>query len=241
MSKTKIRWATKTVNPLTGCTKISPGCKFCYAEFLSEKYKERGMAKYAEGFSKVVFHERVLKKLLVGKDKIIFLNSMADTFHEDVSLEIIKKIFDTIKASKNEVLVLTKRYERALALSSELEWPDNLWMGFSVTCDKEVDAIDILRQIPAKTRFLSIEPLIEQLRSPLPLEGIHWVIVGGESGHKARPMDLAWARPIQKQCLVDQIPFFYKQNGGRGPKKGGMLLDGVEYSEWPKRGIGKKL
>jgi protein gp37 len=234
MAQTSIEWTELTWNPVTGCTKISPGCKFCYAEVMTRRLKAMGVEKYEAGFKKVRIHEESLGiPYTWKKSKVVFVNSMSDLFHKDVPLEFIQRVFQVMKENGQHVFqVLTKRAERLAEISHLLPWSHNIWMGVSVEDDRVLDRIDFLRQTGAKVKFLSCEPLI----GPLPdmnLTGIDWVIVGGESGHKARPMDSEWVLDIQEQCQTAQIAFFFKQWGGKNKKKAGRELNGQTYDEMP--------
>ena len=228
-----IEWTESTWNPLTGCTKISPGCKHCYAERMAKRLHAMGQPNYVNGF-KLTMHEHALEKPLEWKTpQVIFVNSMSDLFHKDVPLEFIKRVFDVMKrAHWHQFQVLTKRSERLRDLSPYLEWADNIWMGVSVENEKYIYRIDDLRKTGAKIKFLSVEPLI----GPLPkinLKGINWVIVGGESGPGARPLEREWVVGVRDQCLKSKVPFFFKQWGGVQKKKAGRLLDGRTWDQMP--------
>lgn len=228
-----IEWTESTWNPLTGCTKISPGCKHCYAERMAKRLKAMGQPNYVNGF-KLTMHEHVLEKPLEWKKpQIIFVNSMSDLFHKDVPLEFIRRVFDTMKrAHWHQFQVLTKRSDRLAELSPYLEWTDNVWMGVSVENEKYTSRIDDLRKTGAKIKFLSVEPLIGPI-SKMNLKGINWVIVGGESGPGARPLETEWVVSIRDQCLKAKVPFFFKQWGGVQKKKTGRLLDGRTWDQMP--------
>jgi protein gp37 len=232
-SKSKIEWTESTWNPLTGCNKVSPGCKYCYAERLAKRLKAMRQPNYRNGFD-LTLHKHVLEQpLLWKKPQMIFVNSMSDMFHEDVPLEFIQKAFDVMnRAYWHTFQLLTKRSERLLQLHSCLHWPHNLWMGVSVERKDYMFRIDHLRQIDAKIKFLSLEPLL----GPLPklnLTEIDWVIVGGESGPGARPIEIEWVLDIKDQCLKANVPFFFKQWGGKNKKKNGRLLQGRTWDELP--------
>ena len=234
MAQTSIEWTELTWNPVTGCTKISPGCKFCYAEVMTKRLQAMGVEKYQAGFKKVRIHEDSLNiPYTWKKSKVVFVNSMSDLFHKDVPLEFIQKVFQVMKDNGQHVFqVLTKRADRLAEISHLLPWSHNIWMGVSVEDDKVLDRIDFLRTTGARVKFLSLEPLI----GPLPninLDGIDWVIVGGESGHKARPMDPDWVLDIQEQCTTAKVAFFFKQWGGKNKKKAGRILEGKTYDEMP--------
>lgn len=234
MAQTSIEWTELTWNPVTGCTKISPGCKFCYAEVMSKRLKAMGVEKYKDGFKKVRIHEDALGiPYTWKKSKVVFVNSMSDLFHKDVPLEFIQRVFEVMRDNGQHVFqVLTKRADRLAEISDQLVWPHNIWMGVSVEDNKVTDRIDFLRQSGARVKFLSCEPLIGPLPN-LNLTGIDWVIVGGESGHKPRSMDPDWVLDIQKQCTTSKVAFFFKQWGGKNKKKAGRELNGKTYDEMP--------
>lgn len=232
-AQSRIEWTESTWNPLTGCTKISPGCKHCYAERMAKRLQAMGQPNYVNGF-KLTMHEHVLEKPLEWKTpQVIFVNSMSDLFHKDVPLEFIQRVFDTMKrAHWHQFQVLTKRSDRLAELSPYLEWTDNVWMGVSVENEKYTFRIDDLRKTGAKIKFLSVEPLIGPI-SKMNLKGINWVIVGGESGPGARPLERDWVVSIRDQCLKAKVPFFFKQWGGVQKKKTGRLLDGRTWDQMP--------
>jgi protein gp37 len=228
-----IEWTEATWNPLTGCTKISPGCKNCYAERMARRLKAMGQPKYVNGF-RLAMHEHVLEQPLEWKNpQTIFVNSMSDLFHEDVPFNFIEKTFDVMRrASWHRFQVLTKRSKRLLELNPEIEWPANVWMGVSVENRDLVFRIDHLRKTGAHLRFLSIEPLLGPLPN-LDLRGIDWVIVGGESGPGARPMKEDWVIDIRDQCLASNVSFFFKQWGGMHRNRNGRALRGCTWDEIP--------
>ncbi len=228
-----IEWTETTWNPLTGCTKISPGCKHCYAERMSLRLQAMGQANYANGFE-LTLHERMLEVPLGWrKPRFVFVNSMSDLFHKDVHEEYIFRVFDVMKrASWHVFQVLTKRSDRLLKLSPKIDWPENVWMGVSVERADYTFRIDHLRRTEAQVRFLSLEPLLGPLKN-LDLEGMHWAIAGGESGPGARPMEEEWVRDIRDQCLEADVPFFFKQWGGVFKKRNGRTLEGRTWSEMP--------
>jgi protein gp37 len=238
-TKSSIEWTGSTWNPVTGCTKISPGCKRCYAERLALRLQAMGQPNYANGF-KLTLHEQMLEKPLSWKKpQLIFVNSMSDLFHDEVPLAFILKVFDVMRrAFWHQFQVLTKRSQRLLELSPQIEWPDNVWMGVSVENQDYTFRIDHLRWAPsghgARIKFLSLEPLLGPLPN-LNLSGIDWVIVGGESGPGARPMQQEWVIPIRDQCEAAGVPFFFKQWGGRNKKRAGRLLQGETYDNLPAR------
>ncbi len=228
-----IEWTESTWNPLTGCTKISPGCKNCYAERMSLRLRAMGQANYANGF-RLTLHEAALDlPLHWKKPQTVFVNSMSDLFHKDVPPAFIQRVFEVMKrASWHRFQVLTKRSDRLLELSPVLPWETNVWMGVSVESEDYTYRIDHLRQTSAATKFLSLEPLLGPLRR-LDLSGIDWVILGGESGPGSRKMDPSWVSDIRDQCKHLKIPFFFKQWGGVNKKKAGRLLEGRTWDEMP--------
>jgi len=233
MAQTNIEWTEMTWNPTTGCDKISAGCKFCYAEVMSKRLQAMGVEKYKDNFE-VRTHEEALKiPYTWKKSKVVFVNSMSDLFHQDIPLDFIKKVFKVMNNNPQHVFqVLTKRAERLFELHTELKWTHNIWMGVSVENEKEDKRIDFLRHTDARVKFLSLEPLIGPLPN-LNLEKIDWVIVGGESGHKPRPMDADWVIDIQEQCNKNEVAFFFKQWGGKNKKASGRILNGRTYDEMP--------
>jgi protein gp37 len=228
-----IEWTDATWNPVTGCTKISPGCKHCYAERLAKRLKAMGQANYRNGFE-LTMHPRMLELPLHWKSpKRIFVNSMSDLFHERVPDAYIKQVFNVMRRAEwHQYQVLTKRSERILALSKELPWAPQIWMGVSVENEKYMSRIGDLRKSGAHVKFLSLEPLLGPL-SNLDLTGIDWVIVGGESGPGARAMNSDWVTEIRDQCLDAGAAFFFKQWGGVQKKKTGRLLDGRTWDGMP--------
>jgi protein gp37 len=222
-----------TWNPVTGCTKVSAGCKFCYAELMTHRLQAMGLEKYKDGFA-VRTHEDVLDAPFGWKgSRIVFVNSMSDLFHPQVPLPFIQKVFTVMnRTPQHTYQVLTKRAERLLELHEQLLWTPNIWMGVSVEDSKVVDRIDFLRQTNAHTKFLSCEPLIGPIQD-MNLECIDWVIVGGESGKKARPIKEWWVWDIRQQCQEAGVLFFFKQWGGANKKKNGRLLGGSTYDEMP--------
>lgn len=229
-----IEWTESTWNPLTGCTKISPGCKNCYAERMAHRLQAMGQPNYRNGFQ-LTIHEHVLDLPLHWKQpQMIFVNSMSDLFHEDVPLDFILRVFDVMtRANLHTFQVLTKRSARLRELSEQLPWPENVWMGVSVENQAYAFRVDHLREVQAKTKFLSVEPFLGPLID-LNLAGIDWVIVGGESGPKARPMEASWVTTLRDQCIAGNIPFFFKQWGGVNKKKNGRLLEGRTWDELPR-------
>jgi len=233
MSKTTIEWTETTWNPTTGCTKISAGCKNCYAAVLARRLQAMGQKKYKNGFDLTLHANAVNDPYKWKKPKLVFVNSMSDLFHQDVPLHFIQQVFEVMNnTQKHTYQVLTKRSERLLELSPYLTWTPNIWMGVSVEDMRVVERIDHLRQTPAMIKFLSCEPLIGPLEC-INLEGIDWVIVGGESGSKARPMEKEWVEDLQQQCSDQDVAFFFKQWGGVRKKKTGRLLNGRTWDEMP--------
>lgn len=232
-TKTKIEWTEVTWNPVTGCTKISPGCKHCYAERMAIRLKAMSNPRYARGFE-VVFHEDLLKAPRQWRSpRRVFVNSMSDVFHEAVPESFIRRLFQTMAdCQRHTFQLLTKRSERLKALAPALPWPRNVWMGVSVESGDYFHRIEDLISIPAAVRFLSCEPLLGPLDA-LPLDGIDWVIVGGESGPKARPMRQEWVAGILRRCRETGTPFFFKQWGGVRKDLTGRLLHGQTYDEMP--------
>ena len=235
MAKTKIEWTESTWNPITGCTKISAGCKFCYAEIMANRLKAMGQEKYGNGFE-LAIHPQVLNEPYTWKKgKIIFVNSMSDLFHKDIPIEFIQRIFRVIKENPQHVFqVLTKRAEILSYYDSEglLEWPHNLWMGVTVENNELTHRIDHLRKTGARVKFLSCEPLLSSLPD-LNLKDIDWLIVGGESGRTPRPMNQEWVIDIKEQCQKANVAFYFKQWGGTNKKKAGKMLEGQVYKEMP--------
>jgi protein gp37 len=232
-SNSSIEWTESTWNPVTGCTKISLGCKNCYAERMARRLQAMGQKNYTKGFRPAV-HDHVLNlPLQWEKPRTIFVNSMSDLFHPQVPVTFIHRVFEVMqKAHWHRFQVLTKRSERLLELSKVLFWPANVWMGVSIENEEYTFRIDHLRRTGAAVKFLSLEPLL----GPLPrlnLRGINWAIVGGESGPQARYMDPAWAIDIRDQCLEFGVPFFFKQWGGWDKKKAGRILEGRTWDEMP--------
>lgn len=231
---TKIEWTEMTWNPVTGCVKVSPGCKHCYAERMAKRLQAMGAPRYRNGF-KVTLHEDLIALPHAWRQpRLVFVNSMSDLFQSDVPLDFIKRVFATMAdCERHKFQILTKRSERLLELVSHLPWPDNVWMGVSVENAKAIVRVEDLVRVPAAVRFLSCEPLLGPL-DELPLDGIHWVIVGGESGPRARPMHAEWVESIFEQCRNADVPFFFKQWGGVRKRVGGRELHGRTYDEMPR-------
>lgn len=232
-AKTKIEWTEMSWNPMTGCTKISPGCRNCYAERMALRLHAMGQSRYRNGFSVTLQPDLLTQPDRWISARTIFVNSMSDLFHQKVPLDYIEKVFSTIKRNPHHTFqVLTKRSSRLAKVAKNLSWPHNLWIGVSVENSDYLGRVDDLRTVPASVLFLSCEPLLGPLDN-LNLDGIDWVIVGGESGPKARAMEKAWVKDIQAQCLDQDAPFFFKQWGGFNKKKAGRLLDGKTWDEMP--------
>ncbi len=233
MAQSSIEWTQLTWNPTTGCSKISAGCKFCYAEVMSRRLKGMGQEKYKDGFKLRVHVDTLSLPYSWPSSRIVFVNSMSDLFHEDVPLDFIKAVFKVMNENPQHIFqVLTKRAHRLEIISNELHWSNNIWMGVSVENAEVVYRIEHLKKCDAAVKFLSLEPLIGPL-DDLNLEGIHWVIVGGESGHRPRPMRKKWVRDIRSLCNKAGVPFFFKQWGGRNKKEAGRELDGRTYDAMP--------
>jgi protein gp37 len=233
--RSSIEWTESTWNPVTGCTKASPGCKHCYAERMALRLQAMGQPNYINGF-KLTMHEHMLElPLRWKKPQMIFVNSMSDLFHEDVPPEFIQKVFDVMRRAWWHIFqVLTKRSRRLLELNPEINWPANVWMGVSVENSDYTFRIDHLRQTGACIKFLSLEPLLGPLPD-LDLCGIDWVIVGGESGPGARPIREKWVIDIRDQCLAANTLFFFKQWGGIRKKRTGRVLQGRTWDEIPRQ------
>lgn len=230
---TGIEWTDETWNPVTGCDKISAGCKHCYAEIMANRLQKMGVANYANGFKVTTQPHMLDKPLRWTRPRMIFVNSMSDLFHKDVPLEYIKQVFDVMnKSTHHQFQVLTKRADRLAETHDQLTWGKNIWMGVSVEDDMVKFRIDLLRGISAQNKFLSLEPLIGPVTN-MNLDGIHWVIVGGESGPGARKIELDWVRDIREQCSKAAVPFFFKQWGGVKKSETGCELDGEEVKEFP--------
>lgn len=231
-----IEWTDATWNPVTGCTKISPGCANCYAETFAERFRGVPKHPYEQGFDLKIWPDRLALPGKWRKPKRIFVNSMSDLFHRDVPLEYIQRVFAVMNESNwHTFQVLTKRAERLLELSSELPWADNIWMGVSVENSDYAFRSKLLAQTGAKTKFLSVEPLLGPIPE-LPLQNIDWVIVGGESGNRCRPVKEEWIVEIREQCDAANVKFFFKQWGGRNKKSAGRLLQGRTWDAMPTYG-----
>jgi len=229
----RIEWTDATWNPVTGCTKVSPGCKHCYAERLAARLQAMGNSRYKNGFTLTLQPDQLDLPLRWRQRRFIFVNSMSDLFHEAVPEKYIQKVFEVMVAARWHVFqVLTKRARRLADLAPRLPWPPNVWQGVSVESADYTLRIDELVRVPASIRFLSLEPLLGPIPR-LPLHGIRWVIVGGESGPQHRPVQRTWVRGVRDQCLQAGVPFFFKQWGGPTPKAGGHRLDGKVWNQMP--------
>lgn len=236
-----IEWTEATWNPVTGCTKVSPGCKFCYAERMAHRLQAMGQHRYRNAFRLTLQPDVLEAPLRWRSPRVIFVNSMSDLFHKDVPFDFIAKCFRVMEeASQHTFQVLTKRPERVAELADRLPWPTNIWIGTSIENADYTHRATSLRDVPGTVRFLSIEPLLGPIPR-LPLKGIHWAIVGGESGPGARPMDGEWVREIRDQCLRKNVPFFFKQWGGTNKKRNGRTLDGRTWDDMPEGGVNDRL
>ncbi|MDK2815663.1 MAG: hypothetical protein PWR22_291 [Moorella sp. (in: firmicutes)] len=228
-----IEWTESTWNPVTGCSKISAGCKHCYAERMAHRLQMMGNPRYKNGF-KLTLHPDLLElPLKWHRPRMIFVNSMSDLYHEDIPKEFILKVFEVMnKAHWHTFQILTKRVERLVEIAPRVHWTPNIWQGVTIENQDVAYRINFIRQIPATVRFLSCEPLIGPLYK-IDLTGIHWVIVGGESGPKARPMSPEWVRTIRDLCTISNVPFFFKQWGGVQKHRTGRILDGHIWNQYP--------
>lgn len=235
MAHSKIEWTEMTWNPVTGCDKVSAGCKHCYAELMANRLKAMGLEKYKNGFQLTLHEEELEKPYTWKKPQIVFVNSMSDLFHEGIPVEFTQRVFQVMVDNPQHIFqVLTKRADLLYYYDNKglLEWKRNIWMGVSIENQTVVDRISLLKRTKAEIKFLSCEPLLGPL-SNLDLDGIQWVIVGGESGRKPRPMKEKWVQEIKRQCLRAHVPFFFKQWGGVSKKKAGRMLDGRTWDNLP--------
>lgn len=240
MKQSKIEWTESTWNPSVGCDKVSAGCKFCYAEVMAQRLQAMGSIGYGNGFAFTLLPERLESPKKIKKPTKFFVNSMSDLFHEEMPYGFLDKVFKTINDTPQHTYqILTKREDNLTKYFENRMVPDNVWLGVTIENTKKKNRIDALRIINAKIRFLSIEPLLEHI-GELDLTDIHWVIVGGESGHRARPMKTEWAVDIRRQCDEQEVPFFFKQWGTwgadgqkRNKKANGRILLGQEWNEEP--------
>ena len=231
--KTKIEWTETTWNPITGCTKITDGCKNCYAFTMAKRLVAMKNVRYKNGFNVTVHRDLFDAPLKWKKPRMIFVNSMSDLFHKDVPDEVILELFNVMnKASWHKFQVLTKRSDRLESLAKRITWSENIWLGVTVEANKYVSRIDHLRETDAHIKFISFEPLIDEVKH-VDLSGIDWAIVGGESGYGARPIKEEWVRNLMQNCRDFDVSFFFKQWGGVNKKKAGRELDGRVYSEYP--------
>jgi protein gp37 len=229
-----IEWTDATWNPVTGCSKISPGCKHCYAERMAKRLESMGQPRYRNGFQLTLQPDVVDEPLTWKKPRLVFVNSMSDLFHDEVPLSYLRGIFEVMAAAHWHVFqVLTKRSERLAEIANRLVWPSNVWMGVSIESEDYTYRIDDLSGIPAAVKFLSVEPLLGPIKR-LSLKNIDWVIVGGESGPHARPIDPNWVRSIRNDCVTEGVPFFFKQWGGTRKSTTGRVLDGRTWDELPR-------
>jgi protein gp37 len=228
-----IEWTEATWNPVTGCSQVSPGCAHCYAKTFAERWRGIPGHPYEQGFDLRLWPERLLVPLRWRKPKTIFVNSMSDLFHEDIPIEFVEQVFATMRAAHwHTFQVLTKRHERLAELADHLDWPPNVWMGVSIENRRFVHRADALRQVPAAVRFISAEPLLGPLHG-LDLDGIDWLIAGGESGPRHRRVDPDWIRGLRDLSAQHHVAFFFKQWGGHRPKSNGRELDGRLWDEYP--------
>jgi protein gp37 len=235
MARTKIEWTESTWNPVTGCTKVSAGCKFCYAEVMTKRLKAMGQEKYINGFDLTLHPEVLNEPYTWKKGRMVFVNSMSDLFHEDIPIDFIQKTFKVIKENPGHVFqILTKRADILNYYDSEgwLEWPHNLWMGVTVENKSVLSRVNLLKKTGARVKFLSCEPLLSSLPD-LDLKGIDWVIVGGESGRTPREMKEEWVLEIKEKCNQANVAFYFKQWGGTNKKKNGKTLRGEIYCQMP--------
>jgi protein gp37 len=232
-NSTKISWTRASWNPITGCDRVSTGCVHCYAERMAHRLQKMGQAKYANGF-KVTLHDDALSLPLTWKKpRLIFVNSMSDIFHKDVPLSFIQKIFTVMRQADWHIFqLLTKRSERMVSLAPKIDWPENVWAGVTVESADYYNRLDDLRRVPAALRYVSAEPMLGPM-SDFPLKGIDWIILGGESGPGARPMEKRWVIEMRNRCKKNDVPFFFKQWGGTNRQETGCLLDGKYYHEMP--------
>ena len=234
MAASKIEWTEETWNPITGCTKCSAGCLHCYAEIFARRLQAMGNERYKDGFSVTVHRDVFEKPLEWQKPKMIFVNSMSDIFHEDVPDQDILDLFDVMnRANWHTFQVLTKRADRMVELSDQINWTDNIWLGVSIENSDYLERCEKLKQTGARIKFVSAEPLLDSL-SDLDLDGIDWLIVGGESGAGSRPMEKEWVIELRDKAKEAKVAFFFKQWGGTRKKKAGSILDGKQYKQYPK-------
>lgn len=228
-----IEWTEATWNPVTGCSKVSPGCAHCYAETFAERWRGVPGHPYEQGFNLRLWPERLEQPLRWQRPRMIFVNSMSDLFHEDIPVNYLLDVFGVMQAAEHHTFqILTKRHERLRELAPLLTWPPNVWMGVSMENRHFTKRADALREVPAAVRFISAEPLLGPLDG-LDLSDIHWLIAGGESGPRHRPVSIDWLRELRDRCLDNRVAFFFKQWGGSRPKSGGRELDGRIWDDMP--------
>ncbi len=231
--RSRIEWTEATWNPVTGCSKVSPGCAHCYAETFAERWRGVPGHPYEQGFDLRIWPERLDVPLRWRRPRVVFVNSMSDLFHEDIPDDYIAEVFDVmVRAEQHTFQVLTKRHQRMAELAPRLPWPRNIWMGTTIENRRFVHRADALREVPAAVRFISAEPLLGPLEG-LDLDDIDWLIAGGESGPSHRRIDAAWVTELRDRCGAEDVAFFFKQWGGHRPKTGGRELDGREWNEMP--------
>ena len=229
-----IEWTEATWNPVTGCHQVSPGCAHCYAKAFAERWRGVVGHPYEQGFDLKLWPERLTQLLRWTRPRMIFVNSMCDLFHEGIPLGYIEEVFDVMgQAPRHTFQILTKRHERLAELAGELTWHPNIWIGVSIENRRFVHRADYLREVDAAARFISAEPLLGALNS-LDLASIDWLIAGGESAPKHRPIHIEWLRELRDRCVAENVAYFFKQWGGRRPKSGGRLLDGRTWDEMPR-------
>ena len=234
MQRSAIEWTEVTWNPVTGCRQVSPGCAHCYAKTFAERWQGIPGHHYEQGVDLRVWPERLEQPLHWRRPRVIFVNSMSDLFHEDIPFDYVAGVFEVMVAAPQHTFqILTKRHERLSELAPHLPWPGNVWIGVSIENRRFVQRADHLREVPAAVRFISAEPLLGPLER-LELDGIDWLIAGGESGHGHRPVRADWVRELRDRCVAEDVAFFFKQWGGRSPKAGGRELDGRTWDELPK-------
>jgi protein gp37 len=231
--RSAIEWTEATWNPVTGCSKVSPGCAHCYAETFAERFRGVRGHPYEQGFDLRLWPERLDQPLRWRRPRMIFVNSMSDLFHEEIPEDYVAQVFSVMEEAEHHTFqILTKRHERLAELAASLPWPPNVWMGVSIENRRFVHRADYLRRVDCALRFISAEPLLGPLEG-LDLDGIDWLIAGGESGAGHRRMDPDWVRDLRDHCKCVGVAFFFKQWGGRHPKSGGRLLDGRTWDELP--------
>jgi len=232
-STSSIEWTEATWNPVTGCSKVSPGCLNCYAERMARRLQAMGNPNYRDGFEVRVHDHMLTVPPTWAKARMVFVNSMGDLFHEDVPTDFIRRVFDVmVRTPRHTYQLLTKRADRLAEIAPNLTWPENVWMGVTVEDNEHLNRVDRLTHVPSAVRFLSVEPLLGQLRD-LNLEGVDWVIVGGESGPGARPMQKRWVLDIRDTCMEQGVAFFFKQWGGTRKKTSGRELESRTWSQMP--------